>query len=340
MRISTNWNIDPKNKKLMAVGYTHAHYKFFETIGKMGIECNKNDPDAPIKLSYDNPSRHQKIEGQYTIGYSNHESSELPNSWVEPFSKVDEIWSPSSFGLNTFKKYYGDKATTVVPHGVSEEYVSKLRKHEEKDVFTFLHVGEPFQRKMGSLVLNAFMYAFGQNENVKLIFKTNETSVNRLPLHKINYEHPNIEILSKYLSIEEYVELFHNSNCLVFPSMGEGFGMITLEALATGMPTISTWEWAEYKDFIINKIDSKVGPVPSFIKIIPQESQLVGEVFLPQFDSVVQNMINVYENYKEQSEIHYENSFKIHEEYSWENVVSKYAIPRLKNVYDKIQSEK
>lgn len=333
MKISVNAEINEDNRYDMSTGYSHALFKIVNTMRDLGVEVSGNDVSAPIKLSFVNPPGHVKENNQYIIGYSSHESSKLPDSWIEPFSKVDEIWSPSNFGLDVFKQYYGKKATTVFPHGVSEKYTPIHRQHSEKRMFTFLHVGEPAQRKMGNLVAEAFKIAFNERKDVKLIFKTHGSEIKDIPKHRIKYSAPNIKIISEFMTIDRYINLLHNTNCLVFPSIGEGFGMINLEALATGMPIISTWEWAEYKDFIINRVESSVGPAPDHILSHWWEGQLVGDVFLPKLDSVVENMLNVYENYKIQSDIHYENAFKIHEEYSWENVVKKYAIPRLEEIY-------
>lgn len=337
MKISVNAEVNGNDPLSMSIGYSHALFKIVGTMRKMGIEVVANDISAPIKLSFVNPPSHVKEGGQYTIGYSSHESSKLPDPWIEPFSKVDEIWSPSDFGLDVFKKYYGEKATTVFPHGISESYVPFHRPYKKNDIFTFLHVGEPAQRKMGNLVAEAFKIAFKERNDIQLIFKTYGTEVHEgIPKHRIKYSAPNIKILSENLPIDQYINLLNSANCLVFPSIGEGFGMINLEAMATGMPIISTWEWADYKDFIINRIESSLGPAPDYITSHWWEGQLAGDVFLPKIDSVVENMLNVYENYKEQSEIHYENSFKIHKEYSWDNVVQKYAIPRLEAIYKDI----
>lgn len=329
MKISVNNEINDDDQLSMSQGYSHALFKIVETMRKMGIEVVANDISAPIKLSFTNPPSHIKENGQYTIGYSSHESSKLPDPWIEPFSKVDEIWSPSNFGLDVFRGYYGEKATTVFPHGISESYVPTHRPYDKGGIFTFLHVGEPAQRKMGNLVAEAFKIAFGKKSNVQLIFKTYGSEHRGLPRHRIKHSARNIKIISENMPMNQYINLLNSANCLVFPSVGEGFGMINLEALATGMPIISTWEWAEYKDFIINRVESSVGPAPDYITSHWWEEQLVGDVFLPKIDSIVENMINVYENYKEQSDIHYENSFKIHDEYSWDNVINKYAMPRL-----------
>jgi hypothetical protein len=41
------------------------------------------------------------------------------------------------------------------------------------------------------------------------------------------------------LDVPEYAALLSLSNCFVYPSHGEGFGLQPLEAMATGLPTIA-----------------------------------------------------------------------------------------------------
>jgi glycosyltransferase involved in cell wall biosynthesis len=50
--------------------------------------------------------------------------------------------------------------------------------------------------------------------------------------------------------IEELVNLYHRHHVLIYPTWGEGFGFIPAQALASGMPVITTYPWAEYKEFI------------------------------------------------------------------------------------------
>jgi hypothetical protein len=48
----------------------------------------------------------------------------------------------------------------------------------------------------------------------------------------------------------ELQQMYADHHCLVYPSYGEGFGFIPLQALGTGMPVISTYEWASYSKYI------------------------------------------------------------------------------------------
>ena len=109
--------------------------------------------------------------------------------------------------------------------------------------------------------------------------------------------------------------------------------MMPLEAMASGMPVISTWEWAEYKDNIEYKIESDLVPVPERIPSYLKDSYL-GEIYLPKIESIRYNMRQVYNNYEQAFENAWKKSFSIHKTWNWEDVIEKYALPRLKDIYN------
>jgi hypothetical protein len=112
------------------------------------------------------------------------------------------------------------------------------------------------------------------------------------------------------------VKLFHDHDVLVYPSEGEGFGFIPLQALATGMPVVSTSRWCSYdKYFKDNIIESKLG------KTI-HTGYDHGEVVLADFESLMHLMQNAYDNINSQSESFYKQAGAVYEEYNWQKRVN------------------
>jgi glycosyltransferase involved in cell wall biosynthesis len=331
MRISFQWIGDKNNLIHISDGYGNANIHIVEEMKKLGIKCLENDPTCPIRFMFTPPPAYAVYKNQYNIGYSAHESSEISSTSQKSIESVDEVWATSKFSLDVFKKYVEESATTVFPHGVSRSFKPSLRSKNFK-TFTFLHVGEPSQRKGGKIAIDAFKSTFGDDDRFRLIIKANKFDFIETKL----LQEKNIKVIDRQISFKQYLRLIYLANCLVFPSYGEGFGMINLEALSTGMPIISTWEWAEYKKYIINRIDSTYAPYPQNLVSSVLESELLGNVYVPSVQSVAENMINVVENYKSQLDIHYENAQTVYEEYSWENVVKNHAVPRLEKIYNSI----
>lgn len=79
------------------------------------------------------------------------------------------------------------------------------------------------------------------------------------------------------------------------------------------MPCISTYEWADYKKYITNPLDSKL-----------QDSEYPmlhpGKVYHADIKNLQDSMSDLVNNYDRYSKISYKNSFKIHMEYDWNNV--------------------
>lgn len=318
-------------------GYSTAGLNIYNTLGLSGFEMSKFDLKADINLSFANPAAHIMFSGMPNILYSAHETNEISDYWAECLSKGDEVWATSSWVAEVYRKKI-DKPIHVVPHGVSGNFVpGKRRLNEGK--FIFLHVGEPYVRKGGQAVVEAFLEEFEGNDDVLLLIKCYDQGHTILvpnaagELVEPQTIHNNIKTISQSTSFNDYLKILHNTHCLVYPSWGEGFGMIPLECMASGMPVISTWEWAEYKDDIKYKIDSDLSSVPERIPSYLKETYL-GEIYLPRIESIRYNMKKIYNEHEQAFEDAFYNSFKVHREWNWEEVLEKFAIPRLKEIYN------
>ncbi len=92
------------------------------------------------------------------------------------------------------------------------------------------------------LVISAFLECFDGDEDYQLILKVSNgiEHLNLNPsLHDLE-KHPQITVLNGFIPKDALVSLYKNSHCMVYPTAGEGFGLIPYQAIATGMPTICT----------------------------------------------------------------------------------------------------
>ena len=167
------------------------------------------------------------------------------------------------------------------------------------------------------MAVEAFRAAFGGRTDVSLTVKAY-----RKPGSTFDFN--NVTTVEGSVSTEELVQLYHDHHALVYPSWGEGFGMIPLEALGTGMPVICTEAWAPYKDYII-PLSSTAHPSPWKIHH--------GNMYKPDYDELVSLYRMVYDGYEGVAARAWEQTPALHAEFDWsqltknafEHIVQKFA---------------
>ena len=303
-------------------GYGKVFKQIFDNLANTEYEPVINDRSAPIAICSENPGWLYRDGNQYTIGHTTHESTEMVQQWIDNLDVVDEIWTPSNWIASEIKKYT-NKKILVVPNCATSTFTPVRR--EKSNPFYFVHVGEPAVRKGGNLVLQAFVELFGNNPDVFMVFKSFGSTNNLIGANMYS----NVMVITDDYTEEQMNNLFAKMHCFVYPTMGEGGGIIPLEAMLTGLPTISTVCWADYLEYIHLPINSSLIDVPDDIA---STTWLRGQIFSPDKESIKEQMLTVYNNYAEYEKIYSNQASDIREEYSWSSVVQKIVVPRLKEI--------
>jgi len=308
------------------IGFGNASWHMFKHLKKMGINSLVNSETANIGICFDQPQDYKFYSEQYTIGYTPWESTQPHMGWKDHANRCNEIWTTSTWNKQVFENAY-DREVFVYLHGIDHKYSLKKRIYLGNQPFTFLHIGEPFDRKDGQLVLDTFVKLYGNNPNYHLIMKCTIFHKLKMPFHGGKFMegiYENITIITDVISDEDLLSLYASAHCFVYPSWGEGFGFNPLQAMAMGIPTICTSGWAEYKNLITLPLESSLGPNP-------WGDTHTGEMFKPDSEQLSQHMMNVAENYNKYSDIAFKNSFEVHKEYDWD-LVTRPAAGRLKKI--------
>jgi hypothetical protein len=303
-----------------AVGFGYAGQHIVKSLNVLGHKVTYSNPAADIQINFTQPHQFKMHKNQYQIGYTPWESTGMRNDWVERFNLCDEVWATSDWVANVFKECGVTKPIYVYPHGIEDAWVPKKRILKEGKPFKFLHLGEPAPRKDGQLVVDTFIKLFGNNSDYQLTIKAHNTHTLRIYDNQNNLVSPdkvykNIKIITDEYTIDQLVNLHHEHHCLVYPSWGEGFGFIPLQALATGMPVISTYDWAHYKKYL--------GPLKLKSKLtgetLPKAvgDAHVGQMYKPDRLHLEDQMADVVLNHKAYFGYYFAQSTKIHKEYNW-----------------------
>ena len=308
----------PRSGLNPAIGFGYAAQNIVNSLHKLGHEVRWSDPKAQVQLNFTQPHLYKLHRNQYQIGYTPWESTKIRAEWKDRMNLCNEIWATSDWVADVYKNNGVTKDINVYPHGIED--VWKPYKRVVGDTFRFLHVGEPAPRKGGENVLQAFIKLFGNNPKYRLTIKAHNAHTLR-EYDKFgnaifpDQKYSNITIITDEYDISNLVNLYHTHHCLVYPTWGEGFGFIPLQALATGMPTITTYPWAQYEDYLVPlKLKSKLTN-----ETLPKAvgDAHVGQMFKPDQDHLEKQMLEVTENFRAYSGYYYAQSTEIHEEYDW-----------------------
>jgi glycosyltransferase involved in cell wall biosynthesis len=167
------------------------------------------------------------------------ESSRCPASWVQPLNEMDAVITPSWFCAEVFRQCGVTVPVHVVPLGVGEVYRYAERPRERP--LTFLAFMDRGARKGGITALQAFLMAFGEDMNYRLILKSRKAKV------PLEFTNPNITVIHQDMSEAELYELYLSADVLINAHRGEGFGLLPREFAATGGIAMTT-DWSGTAD--------------------------------------------------------------------------------------------
>ena len=266
-----------------------------------------------------------KMCSGYNIGFSYWETTRLPEGWVRRMNMMDEIWTASSWTKNVFLSSGVKVPTYNFDLGVDSRYFFPEKRILKSQPFTFLSIGSPSTRKNSQLAVDAFVKLFGNDDRYKLLYKSVDSPDARLwnsrgePSAISN--HPNIEIIEYDVPIEELALIYDRADCLVYPTSGEGWGMLPFQAIAKGIPTICTDATActEYAHMSV-PLDFKWGT-----KKMSGIYGECGEWAEPNFDDLCDKMLYVVKNYDAVSNKTLEGAKYINENMTWDKVTKDYV---------------
>lgn len=299
------------------MGYGYAAVMLIKALQEHDVKVAYDNREVKCHISFIQPEFYSGNLDQYRIGYTPWESSVVPDSWQSTMSVMQEIWTPSQYCVDIFEENNLNKIIRKVPHGIDPE-LWKVENRYLTDKFVFLHIGGPTARKGGQRVVDAFLDLFDGNDDVMLVLKSNEDTECRFYENGVDFKsashHPQIAAIGYQVSVEDLVKIYNQAHCLVYPTNGEGFGLIPFQGIATGLPTIVTnaTACADFANLSV-PLDSK--PTPGV-------GVHLGDWVEPDPDDLRDKMKYVYDNYNEVKEKTLESARLIHNTQTWHHVAA------------------
>jgi len=181
------------------------------------------------------------------------EYSKVPSEWAYKFdSFADAVITPSAWTADKYKNAGIDpEKVYVVPNGYNPDTFNKNNRKFANSIlpherFTFTFVGCGQFRKGLDILLNVWKSAFVAADKVQLIVKDTPAIYGQSNLLdeiiKMQYKTNcgSIVYNDDQLSNEEMATLYQNTDVIVHPYRGEGFGMHIQEAVACGAFPLTT----------------------------------------------------------------------------------------------------
>ncbi|MGD0622586.1 MAG: glycosyltransferase [Thermacetogeniaceae bacterium] len=234
----------------------------------MALERVPVDPlHAPVVHHYPPYQLRWDIWGQVNISRTMFETDRIPAVWIEHLHRVNEVWVPCIFNLETFAYAGVPRNKLRVVHGGVDSNIFHPAAPPldlgEKKGFTFLSFFIWTDHKGWDLLLTAYFTEFKPEEDVMLLIKTAKmqntpgTIEEQYRAFRDRFAArqkalPEVRILNGIISDYRLPGLYTYCDAFVLPSRNEAWGRPYMEAMACGLPVIGTG-WGGNLEFMNNE---------------------------------------------------------------------------------------
>ncbi len=210
----------------------------------------KKESEPRVNIYHSIPHRYRRARGaDKHFGVCLFETMNPPKKWVEMMNEMNGIITASEFNKRIFESNGVNAPVYVVPHAFDNKMFNKDIKHAGRyDLFTFISLGTWKIRKNWENLIKAFYDGFEQSDEVCLLIKTDkpkelETMIRRIKLTcewRSKNTSPIYTEQKTTCDFEEIPKIMRKGDVYVSASLGEGFGLPGLHAMALGIPVITT----------------------------------------------------------------------------------------------------
>jgi starch synthase len=151
----------------------------------------------------------------------------------EEMELADLVLAPSSLVEETIRAFQPNKAISLAPYGVDVEFWTPRAETEGSDALRFIYAGQISLRKGIPTLLQAWERAALRSAELTLVGSWHLSDGKRALL-------PRGVTHVSALSSESLRDHYRRADVFVFPSFFEGFGLVLLEAMACGLPAITS----------------------------------------------------------------------------------------------------
>jgi len=215
----------------------------FDSVDREWIkECSLKEIVPEVQFRHVIPSRWNGIPSRKkTIALAVFESTSPPREWINSLKQVDMVMCPSSYCADVFWSAGLNERPLVVPHSIDTDFWNFEGKVWRNGSFSIFSVGTWRNRKNWKNLIKGCEIASARNPDIKfkLTIKTDrETEPHQFVVENISSKNMHIDIISSEMNETEMKKLIKEHDCLLSASIGEGFCIAPMQAMACGVPVI------------------------------------------------------------------------------------------------------
>lgn len=155
------------------------------------------------------------------------------------YPRIDKVLAVSShLGCNITQKF--DVQTDVMANIVTTDIFSYDPMKKDENLFYFVSVGNLTPDKNMKFLVKKFIDCFHDNENIKLYIFGDGPEKSEIEKIIIEHDMQGRIYLCGVVERSEIAQTFRACDCFVLLSKHETFGVVYIEALASGLPVVAT----------------------------------------------------------------------------------------------------
>ncbi len=293
---------------------------------------HKKDPQSPsMNLYHSIPIRYRRPPGTTRhFGFCVFETINPPGEWIDMMNNMDGILTASNFNKSIFENNGLKVRVEVVPHCFDSKLFNRnVKPRGRYRQTTFVSMGQWKDRKNWKGLIQAWYEAFEERNDVCLLLKTEKPNELKKMVRAVkrDFQWKSKTTAPIYCEenptcdFEEIPRFMKKGDIYISASLGEGFGLAGLHAMALGMPVITT-RFGGCLQYAQPDLCTYLEPIRyRRIPIMDRIPQLSNCIW-PQLDTkeIASKMRYVFVNIKER-ESKAEKAYKIvHEKYTYDVV--------------------
>ena len=175
------------------------------------------------------------------------ELEDMPAEWVPDLTWADEVWAPSRFVAEAFRKSLRVPVVPMLPGVELPPFTPQPRSYfnlpDDRFVFLFtFDMGSVMERKNPLGLIRAFREAFRPDDRAHLVVKVSRGSSDPASFAKLQAaaRDSGVTLIDRVMTRADTLALFATADCYASLHRSEGLGLGMAESMLMGKPVIAT----------------------------------------------------------------------------------------------------